>query len=188
MPFDFDKIAADYDRWYEKEPGISCDRLQKSAVKKYLDMMNGKTILEIGSGTGHWTKFLSENGFFVLGIDISEKMIAVARSRQIPYATFVHCDAASLPYNNESISNIAMFATLEFIENQGIALREIYRVLSPGGTLLIGTVNPAGSLARGRKSNELFENGKYYSADSLQSILELFGDPEIEGCALLPKA
>jgi len=80
--YDFNKLADSYDSWYNSSVGQMYDRLEKKAFDSLLgNYNNGKQLLEIGCGTGHWSRFFSEKGFEVTGIDISEKMINTANKK-----------------------------------------------------------------------------------------------------------
>jgi len=58
----------------------------------------GLNMLEIGSGTGHWSDFFAEHGYDVTGVDRSREMVERSRSKGIPRATFHAADAHRLPY------------------------------------------------------------------------------------------
>jgi len=184
--FDFNSIANTYDDWYKEEIGKISDKIEKKVVKKYLDKFSSKTVLEVGAGTGHWTQFLSDNGYFVLGIDIAQQMIISAQNKNIPFSTFLNCNVQSLPYNSETIENVVAFTSLEFVDDTDKAFDEIYRVLKKGGSLLIGILNANGSLSKRRNGQASFENYTPFTFASIYQRLKVFGDPEIEGCALLP--
>jgi len=115
--FDFDAIADRYDLWYESAEGAMYDHLEKKAISKYLPKnvkgmklkaiskylpknVKGMKLLEIGCGTGHWSQFFSEYDFEVTGIDVSERMIKIAQSKDIPNASFQMADGQSLPFGD----------------------------------------------------------------------------------------
>ena len=184
--YDFNNAADTYDNWYNTDFGKKIDFFEKRVFKKYLDKFSSKTILEIGSGTGHWSRVLSENGFFVLGVDIADKLIEIANSKNIPFTTFINSDVLSLPYNSETIENVVAVTSLEFVADKNKAFDEIYRVLKKDACLLIGAINAYGSLAYERENNSVFENCSPFTNASLYERLKVIGEPEIEGCALFP--
>lgn len=90
--FDFDLIADSYDSWYAGRRGAMYDRLEKKAIIRYLPPhAKGEKLLEVGCGTGHWSQFFSEYGFEVIGVDVSERMIETAKSKNIFNASFKTC-------------------------------------------------------------------------------------------------
>jgi len=51
----FDEMADNYDRWYETPVGAAVDRMEKRAFLRVLEPKVGERLLEVGSGTGHWS-------------------------------------------------------------------------------------------------------------------------------------
>ncbi len=185
--FDFNNISSSYDDWYQTEFGKLVDTIEKRIFKKFLKKLTSNTVLEIGAGTGHWTQFMSENGFYVLGIDVADKLLEKAKSKNIPFATFINGNVHNLPYNTETIENIVSVTTLEFVKNKNKAFDEIYRVLRKGGGLLVGVLNANGSFAGLREDNDVYRSSSAFTYASLLERLKAFGQPEIEGCALFPE-
>ena len=95
--FDFDAVADKYDKWYETTEGAMYDYLEKKAVSRYLRQnAQGKKLLEVGCGTGHWSQFFSDCGFEITGVDISGRMIKIAQSKNIANASFQIADGHTL--------------------------------------------------------------------------------------------
>ena len=184
--FDYNKIATNYDQWYETPLGKQIDKWEKNLFRLHLEKLQTKQLLEIGAGTGHWTEFFAQNGFSVTGIDIAEKMIAQAKQKKIPNAQFEIASAESLPYGDEQIDNIVAVTSLEFIENQEKAISEIFRVLKPGGYFIVGGLNAQASLQKSRQSDPVFKDARFFTPKSLFQLLEKFGTPTVEGCVYMP--
>ena len=97
--FDFDKLADSYDNWYNSVVGSMYDRLEKKVFDRLIGNHNkGKQLLEVGCGTGHWSRYFSEKGFEVTGVDISEEMIKAANIKNIPHCRFQVADGHSLSF------------------------------------------------------------------------------------------
>jgi len=186
--FDFNKVAGDYDLFYDTELGDKIDKFEKQAVSGFLKAMKGRNMLELGAGTGHWTALFSHYGFEVTGIDEAEEMLEMAARKNIPNAAFRKADAHNLPFEEDRFENVAMMATLEFVEDLGKVWDEIARVLQPGGSLLIGALNDRSSTAQNREENPVFGPARFLTYEHLQTELQLFGSPELKGCAYLPFA
>lgn len=101
-------------------------------------------ILDVGCGVGRTTRVLVEDGFEVTGIDISPEMIQRAEQR-ISGAALSVADAVNLPFEDLSFDH-ALFAYngLDYIQTETDrkrALRELLRVLRPGGYFIFSSHN-----------------------------------------------
>lgn len=103
------------------------------------ELKAGDDILDVGCGTGVLTREISQhvvpNGS-VTGLDISESMLGVARVKA-PEATFYQGNATHLPFENESFDVVFCPFMLMFVPEQSKAIAEMWRVLRPGGRLVI---------------------------------------------------
>ncbi|MGV8091219.1 MAG: class I SAM-dependent methyltransferase [Mangrovibacterium sp.] len=133
--FENHDIAGKYDLYYQTDPGKSVDKIEKALVRKSFDRIFSREMLELGCGTGHWTKFFCDEGFRVTAIDESEAMLEQAGKKDIANAVFRKADAAHLPFPDQSFSSISSVTMFEFVENVDRVLDEIDRVLQPGGHL-----------------------------------------------------
>ncbi len=185
MPrYNFDKEAETYDNFYKDSPGPDIDLLEKKLVSRFLHYFHKKEILEIGCGTGHWSSFFSDQGFPILGLDISEKMLEKARGKNIPNARFLEGQAENLPFDDHSFLNVACITTLEFVDDREKALNEIDRVLKPGGVLMLGVLNEHSFLGKHKNDFEVFKNARFFTDSTLIHHLSRFGKPKIAGCVV----
>jgi len=106
----------------------------------------GSRVLDVGCGTGRTTIPLYQQGFEVVGVDMTPAMIDTARSIASQQGLAINYevgDATHLPYHNESFDH-ALFsfngwAQIPGRANRAAALSEIYRVLRPGGHYIFTT-------------------------------------------------
>lgn len=96
----------------------------------------GQRVLEVGCGSGVFLRAAADRGAQVAGLDASEALIAVARTR-VPEANLVVGDLQSLPYPDDSFDVVAGFNSFFFAADMVAALREAGRVARPGGSVVI---------------------------------------------------
>jgi len=187
---DFDVAAERYDQWYETAEGVMYDRLEKKAVSRYLrHNAQGRKLLEVGCGTGHWSRFFSDCGFAVTGVDVSERMITIAQSKNIANASFQIADGHSLPFNNNSFDVTAAITTLEFAGNAELVLQEMVRCTrKPSGQLLVGVLNTLAPLNRNRQQNpeSLYAKARLFSPNQLKKLLSKYGQARLRTSGFIP--
>lgn len=127
--------------WVEApHPIISRDRL-----RTVLAPLPGERLLEIGVGTGYYTLDMAEwigpEGrieIFDLQQEFLDHVSRRAGERGLTNVVPTQGDATALPYEDASIDAVALTAVLGEIPDPVAALREIRRVLKPGGRLIVG--------------------------------------------------
>jgi len=141
--YDFSALAEGYDSWYSSRKGVLYDGFEKSVALKYLPAQSqNKTLLNVGCGTGHWSMFFSECGFTVTGLDISQRMIEIARSKYNRGISYFVADAHRLPFPDGTFDVTAAITTIEFTRNPAGVIWEMVRCTrKPGGAVLIGVLN-----------------------------------------------
>jgi ubiquinone/menaquinone biosynthesis C-methylase UbiE len=176
--FDFGSVAGEYDSWYETPVGKAYDEEEKSTVLELLPTANaGDRLLDVGCGTGHWSRFFASLRFEVVGVDISPEMIEVARSQDGPECHFEIADAGCLPFDGASFEVVTAMATLEFVADPEAAVAEMFRCAKRGGSIIVGTLNEAAPLNRDRvaKGEEPYVSAHLFSAADLLELLIPYG-------------
>lgn len=168
-----EEVAAHYEAWYETEEGRRADALEKTSLQRLLDRVPGaRSVLEVGCGTGHFTRWIEEQGLSAVGLDLSTAMLLEAETgNQVPY---VQADAHHLPFADNTFDLTAFVTTLEFLEAPQQALAEAIRVASRG--LLLGVLNRWSVLALRRRLAGLFrptvyKEAHFYSVGELRQLL-----------------
>lgn len=128
---------------------------------------SGKRVLDIGCGTGAFSKRLAENGYGVTGLDSSPLALEYCGKRGL--TDVVAGDAATLPFPDDSFDTVIALDILEHLDDDRAAFAEWMRVLAPGGVLLI-TV-PALSLLWGPQDEKLHHKRRY-TVSSLRDALD----------------
>jgi len=186
--FDFGTVADRYDRWYDTAEGIVYNRIEKQAVDRVLpDTRLGNQMLEIGCGTGHWSRFFAERGFGVTGIDISPEMVRVAAGKATCGVRFSVADATSLPFPDGSFDIAVAITVLEFVAEPRRLLQEMARCIRPGGRIVVGALNKCSLLGiRHRvRPSEIFGSAKMFSRSELHGLLLDFGRATVRAAAFV---
>lgn len=139
----FDSIAPDYDK-LNHILSLNIDkRWRKKAVRELADESRPLKVLDVACGTGDFTIEIAQNlasGSEVVGVDISDGMIAVGREKLKKFgvdAEMKVADCEALPYHDDTFDRISVGFGVRNFEHLEIGLSEMYRVLSPGGKLVI---------------------------------------------------
>lgn len=92
-------------------------------------------VLEIGCGTGYFTKEIAKTGAFITAIDISPELLNIAKvAITEPNVSFMIENAYSLSFKDNSFDSIVGSSVLHHLEIEK-AISEMYRVLNPGGSI-----------------------------------------------------
>jgi SAM-dependent methyltransferase len=95
----------------------------------------GMTVLEMGCGTGSFTRELARSGADVVAIDVSPELLEIARaSCSAPNVQYQIQNAYALSYSEGVFDSVVGSSVLHHLEIEA-AIRDIYRVLKPGGTI-----------------------------------------------------
>lgn len=117
---------------------------QRREVLRLLALAAGEAVLDIGSGPGllatEMAQAVGPTGR-VCGIDVSDSMLALARSRAVPGGSapveYRHGGVDAVPYPDGSFDAVVSTQVLEYVADIPAALAEAFRVLRPGGRLLV---------------------------------------------------
>lgn len=99
---------------------------------------HGQPVLDLGCGPGHTTAHLASLGLRPTGVDLSEGMIATAKSL-FPHVDFRVGDFFNLPDRDNSVAGLLAFYCIVHLQPDQLlpAFREMFRVLEGGGVLLL---------------------------------------------------
>lgn len=116
--------------------------ITRSRLLSALDPQPGETVLEIGPGTGYYTLDVARSCETLHIFDVQQEMLdhTLRRAADAGVSNVVprQGDARSLPYADGSLDAGYLVAVLGEIPDQDAALRELARVLRPGGRLVVG--------------------------------------------------
>ena len=108
---------------------FSADSCKKSGTRR--------PVWDFGCGPGQTADYLNHLGLEISGLDLSEKILEQARIKH-PEITFRKGNILALEFENDSLAGVvAFYAIVHLTEEQvGLAFREVFRVLQPGGIFL----------------------------------------------------
>jgi SAM-dependent methyltransferase len=117
------------------------DALNTPAFLALLPDVAGQTGLDVGCGEGHNTRLFAERGARMFAIDVAPTFVALAAAVESPIRYAV-ASALDLPFADDAFDFAAAVMVLMDVPEPAQALREIHRVLRPGGFLQFSIVHP----------------------------------------------
>ena len=146
----FNRISRNYDTFNHLFSMNIDKRWRKSAVRSLCKKLSNRgkapqesRVLDVACGTGDLTLLLAKAGYSVIGADISEGMLDIAKKRiasasiSEPKPTLVNGNCEALPFDNESFDAVTIGYGIRNFDNRPAALKELLRVLKKGGELMI---------------------------------------------------
>lgn len=139
-----EKLREEFNQWVQDGRSSALESHHLSFAEDAISLMGMEArdrILEIGCGEGWASRLLASlvpEGM-VVGLDVSDEMIRKARAASTAHENilFVWADAESIPWQERFFSRVFSVESFYYVERPEIALREIYRVLAPGGSVWI---------------------------------------------------
>lgn len=139
-------VADQFDRVRDRLPDAD-DRepVFDSALRTALRGTRGGRLLDLGCGKGRFLSLWRQAGFDVVALDRSRGMLCGAQASAPPAARpgFVCASASDLPFADACFDAVSAVEVMEHLPDVEAALREMHRVLRPGGSLLLLDKNVA---------------------------------------------
>jgi ubiquinone/menaquinone biosynthesis C-methylase UbiE len=191
---EFDKFAEEYQALHKsniKASGESPDFFSEYKIKDVchivseLNYSENLKIIDFGSGVGNSVPFINKHmpNAQLTCLDVSSKSLDIARSRYRDYAEYVSFDGESIPFEDEFCDVVFSACVFHHIPNDEHEklLREIYRILKPGGMFIVFEHNPFNPLTRNAVNTCPFdENAVLITAPQFVKRIKNVGYKNIE--------
>lgn len=197
----FDEMSEGRNEKIEANPIVAYEQHVRSAtVLKLLDAHPGELILDIGCGNARDILQILSSGAKVVGVDISEGMVSSAKNAlaacDIHQVMLQVGDATALPFPDRRFDKILCSEVVEHIPDAQKALTEMWRVLKPGGSVVLSTPNPMSWYGferyivwqgiLGRKWNHPFDRWKSLATLKRMVLSAGFSPSEKAGACYVP--
>lgn len=167
-----------YAAWRASTLGAITESLEQELVSKLAEPLSGKAVLDVGCGDGTLTaEFHRKGASFVVGCDPDPRMIAKAAARataERDAMIYLLGRAEHLPFRDQSFDVVTAVTVLCFVEQRSRAVKEMARVLKPGGRLVIGELGRWSTWAASRRirawlGNAFWRHARFTTAHELRT-------------------
>ena len=138
-----ERLRLEFNEWARAGRGEGMEKGHRPVGEQAIDLMHipeDARVLDVGCGSGWATRLMAEKPTTgrVVGIDISDEMVKLARetSSSFPNVEFKVASAESLPFREHEFTHAFSMESLYYYSDMLAALREIKRVLEPGGVFV----------------------------------------------------
>jgi ubiquinone/menaquinone biosynthesis C-methylase UbiE len=157
----FDEYANKYDKWFDTPEGKIVKKFELELLLKFINPRKGKSMLEIGIGTGLFAMEFRKMGMAVSGIDPSEEMMKIAQSRGFEVKKGV---GENIPFEDNSFDVTLAMTSIEFSREPAKFVKEMKRVTKPGGNVVVAALNLLSLYGIERRIRGIFEKNVFTKA------------------------
>ena len=163
--------AADYAAWYATPRGRWIGETEYRLAARALDGQTGDSLLDVGCGTGWFTRHAAADGLSATGLDPNPAWLDFARTRSNQSVHWVEGDARDLPFVDDAFDHVLSIAALCFIDEERQAVAECVRVARR--RVAIGWLNRHSLLYRekGRQGGSgAYRDARWHSAAEVRAL------------------
>ena len=162
--------AADYDAWYDTPRGRWIGETEFALAARLLAPAPGSSLLDVGCGTGWFTRCFAAAGLRATGLDPNPGWLDYARRSSGPAIDWVEGDARALPFSEASFDHVVSIAALCFIDDERTALAEIVRVTRR--RFAVGWLNRASLLYRRKAGRGAYAGARWHTAAEVRALFD----------------
>jgi ubiquinone/menaquinone biosynthesis C-methylase UbiE len=170
---------ATYAAWRQTALGRITEAIEHRLILDLAGDVTGKRVLDAGCGDGLLTRSLGERGAHIVGLDADRRMLVAAAARAAGggvHAEFVEGRLERLPFADNAFDVVVAVTVLCVVSDASVAVREIARVLRPGGRLVIGELGrwslwAARRRVRGWLGSGLWKAARFRTAARLRALI-----------------
>lgn len=159
---------ADYDAWYDTPRGAWIGDSEFRLARRALSPIPGGTLLDVGCGTGWFTRRFAAEGLAVTGLDPNPEWLAYARAHSGPSIRWTEGDAQSLPFPDNSFDCVVSVAALCFVPDERRAVAEILRVAKR--RFAIGWLNRHSLLYPQKRDSGAYRGARWHTASEVRGF------------------
>ncbi|MBT9614000.1 MAG: class I SAM-dependent methyltransferase [Burkholderiales bacterium] len=160
----------EYDAWYNTPRGHWIGTTEYALAQRELAATPGETLLDVGCGTGWFTRRFAADGLLATGLDPNPEWLAYARahSKSKPDIHWIDGDAQHLPFADEQFDRVVSIAALCFIPDERRAAAEIVRVAKR--RFAIGWLNSTSLLYRQKRGSGAYRRARWHTAEEIREF------------------
>jgi len=171
MPTDtrtlYDQTATN---WSRQQPSSLSDYTARPQVMALCEPLAGKHVLDLGCGEGYCSRMLRRRGAEVVGLDVSERMIELARQAELAQPLGIRydtADAVTADLGNASVDLVVAVFLFNYlgVDQMHKTMANVHRMLRPGGSFVFAVPHPAFAFMREPAAPFYFDIGSagYFS-------------------------
>ena len=139
----WEKVAKSYNKLVGETGDLAHKKVVNPIVSDFLGNLKGKVVLDSACGNGYWSKRLAKSAKRVVGIDFTEELIEIAKSKfSSSNLVFKVCDIKNLSFSDNKFDTVLCNMALIDIDDLTKAIGELSRVLKVDGDLVISITHP----------------------------------------------
>jgi ubiquinone/menaquinone biosynthesis C-methylase UbiE len=164
--------AAEYDAWYRSARGSWIGQIEYELLHAALKPHPGESLVDIGCGTGYFSRRFTRDGHAATGIDVDPTVVDFAREHAAGGDEYLCADARRLPFPDRAFDLSISVTALCFIHDQRTALAEMLRVSRR--RFAVGLLNRHSLLylEKGRNGRGGYRGAHWHTEREVRSLLD----------------